>query len=82
MRISVGILASASVLFAFGAAGLVGTWALGLATVLGLVGAICTVTVMEEREHAEALMEVLGDRRRPARLTDSTETATELLTQG
>lgn len=77
MRIAVGILASASVLFAFGAAGLLGTWSLGTATVLGLIGAICTVTVMEEREHSSALVTTLADRRRPL-ATESVE-ATELL---
>lgn len=55
MRISVGILASATVLFSFGALGLVGTWALVLGTVLGLVGAICLVTVIEDREYAAGL---------------------------
>jgi hypothetical protein len=55
MRISVGILASATVLFTFGALGLVGTWALVLGTVLGLVGAICLVTVIEDREYAAGL---------------------------
>ena len=55
MRISVGILASATVLFTFGALGLVGTWALVLGTVLGLVGAICLVTVIEGREYAAGM---------------------------
>lgn len=79
MRISIGILASASVLFAFGAAGMIGTWALGVATVLGLVGAMCTVTMMEEREHADALVSTLDDRRRPARATDSMDRTPDLL---
>jgi hypothetical protein len=65
MRTSIGILATATVLFAFGAAGLLGTWALGAATVIGLVGAICTVTVMEEREHSQAVVTALADSRRP-----------------
>ena len=65
MRISVGILATASVLFLFGAAGLLGTWALATATIIGLIGAICTVTVMEEREHSQAVVTALADRRRP-----------------
>lgn len=55
MRIAAGILASAAVLFAFGAFGLIGTWGLGAGTVLGLIGAIWAVTVLEEREHAAEL---------------------------
>lgn len=55
MRIPVGILASAAVLFTFGAFGLIGTWGLASGTVLGLIGAIWTVTVLEEREHAAQL---------------------------
>jgi hypothetical protein len=66
MRISLGILATASVLFLFGAAGVLGTWALATATVIGLIGAICTVTVMEEREHSQQVMTALADSRRPA----------------
>lgn len=80
MRISVGILASAAVLFAFGAAGILGTWALGTATVLGLIGAICTVTVMEERELSDALVTSLADRRRPADPEPSMAAPAELLT--
>jgi hypothetical protein len=72
MRISIGILASASVLFLFGAFGLLGTWALGAATVLGLVGAMCTVTMMEEREHAATVMTSLADRHRPLVTPEST----------
>jgi NADPH:quinone reductase-like Zn-dependent oxidoreductase len=81
MRISVGILASASVLFVFGATGMIGTWALGVATVLGLIGAICTVTIMEEREHADAIVTDLQDRRRPA-LSDEPFEAADLFAQG
>jgi hypothetical protein len=55
MRIATGILASAAVLFTFGALGLIGTWGLATGTVLGLVGTIWAVTVMEEREHAADL---------------------------
>ena len=66
MRISVGILATASVLFLSGAAGFLGTWALATGTVIGLIGAICTVTVMEEREHSQQVMTALADSRRPA----------------
>lgn len=55
MRIAAGILASAAVLFTFGAFGLIGTWSLATGTVLGLIGAIWAVTVLEEREHAAEL---------------------------
>lgn len=79
MRIAVGILASASVLFAFGAAGLLGTWALGTATVVGLIGAIWTVTVMEEREQSGAVVAALADSRR-ATAADSVLEPAELLT--
>jgi hypothetical protein len=78
MRIAVGILASASVLFAFGAAGMLGTWSLGTATVLGLIGAICTVTIMEEREHSSAIVATLADRHRPV-AADAAVDAAELL---
>lgn len=79
MRISVGILASATVLFLFGAIGMLGTWALGTATVLGLVGALCTVTVMEERERSEAVTAALADRRRPLAAEPPLEGAPDLL---
>lgn len=65
MRISVGILTTATVLFASGALGVLGTWALGAAAVIGLVGGICMVTVMEEREHSELVTAALADSRRP-----------------
>lgn len=79
MRISVGILASATVLFLFGALGMLGTWALGTATVVGLVGALCTVTVMEERERSEAMTAALADRRRPLAAEPPLEGAPDLL---
>lgn len=79
MRIAIGILASASVLFAFGAMGMLGTWSLGTATVLGLIGAIWTVTVMEEREHSTAIVATLADRHRPV-AADATAEPVELLT--
>lgn len=74
MRISVGILASAAALFSFGALGLLGTWSLVAATVLGLVGAVATVTVMEEREHSQALVVALADRRRPLEIDPQADT--------
>lgn len=55
MRIAAGILASAAVLFTFGAFGLIGTWGLSTGTILGLIGAIWAVTVLEERERAADL---------------------------
>ncbi|MEO7428195.1 MAG: hypothetical protein ABIY48_02325 [Acidimicrobiales bacterium] len=63
MRISIGILASATVFFALGAAGLLGTWALSAATVLGLIGGIWAVTVMESREHSDVVAAGLAPRR-------------------
>jgi hypothetical protein len=65
MRFSLGLLASAAALFTFGAIGLLGVWALVAGTIVGLVGAVATVIVMEEREHADALVIALADRRRP-----------------
>lgn len=70
MRIAVGILATAATLFTFGAIGLLGTWSLAGGTVLGLIGAIVAVTVMEEREHSQALVISLSDRRRPLEIDD------------
>lgn len=70
MRIAVGILATATALFTFGALGLLGTWSLAAATVLGLVGAIAAVTIMEEREHSQALVISLSDRRRPLEIDE------------
>jgi hypothetical protein len=66
MRICVGILATATVLFAAGAVGSLGTWSLAVSTVLGLIGAMATVTIMEEREHAAGVVVSLADRHRPA----------------
>lgn len=65
MRFCVGMLATATVLFGAGAVGSLGTWSLAVSTVLGLIGAICTVTVMEEREHAAGVVTSLADRHRP-----------------
>lgn len=65
MRICVGILATATVLFAAGAVGSLGTWSLAVSTVLGLIGAMATVTIMEEREHAAGVVVSLADRHRP-----------------
>lgn len=70
MRISVGILASAAVLFTSGALGLVGTWALVLGTVLGLLGAMWMVTVLEDREYAARLS--MAPARSTTALTKST----------
>jgi hypothetical protein len=70
MRIAVGILATATALFTFGALGLLGTWSLVAATVVGLIGAIAVVTIMEEREHSQALVISLSDRRRPLQIDD------------
>lgn len=50
MRISIGILVTATVLFLLGALGVLGTWALGTATVAGLIGGVGAVTVMEGRD--------------------------------
>ncbi len=79
MRISVGILASAAVLFASGAAGLLGTWSLVAATVFGLVGAVATVIVMEERDHAEVVADALADRRRPRLVEPAVDASLDLL---
>ena len=50
MRIAVGLLASAVVLFASGAANLIGTWGLVTGTVLTVASAIAAVVAMEERD--------------------------------
>jgi hypothetical protein len=50
MRISLGILASATVIFLSGAIGLVGTWALSAGAALMLVGAVAAAVAMEARE--------------------------------
>lgn len=51
MRIAAGLLASAAVLFSFGAANLIGTWSLAAAVVLAVAAAVDAVIVMESREH-------------------------------
>ena len=71
MRIAVGILATATALFTFGAIGVLGTWSLVAATVLGLLGAVAPVPIMEEREHSQALVISLADRRRPLDIDDA-----------
>lgn len=53
MRVSTGVLASSAVLFLFGAAGTVGTWALVVGTVLALIGGVGFVIAMEDRDQAE-----------------------------
>ena len=78
MRVCVGILATATTLFAGGASGALGTWALSSATVIGLVGAIATVTVMEAREHAHAMVTTLADRRSPVSATELEDVTLEL----
>lgn len=65
MRVALGILASATVLFVSGAVGMLGTWSLSVATVVGLVGAVLAVIIMEDREQSEAVVVALADRRRP-----------------
>lgn len=51
MRIAAGLLASATVLFATGALGLMGTWSLGTGVVLAVAAAVTAVVAMEERDH-------------------------------
>lgn len=63
MRISLGILASSTVLFLFGAIGLLGTWAVVTGTVLGLVGGVVLVITLEDRERASAGMGALVQHR-------------------
>ena len=64
MRVSLGLLASAAALFTFGAMGLLGVWALVAGTIVGLVAAVATVILMEERDYADALGIPVTDRRR------------------
>ena len=78
MRICVGILATATALFVGGASGALGSWALGSATVIGLIGALAMVTVMEEREQAHAMVTTLADRRSPVRATEPRDATVEL----
>lgn len=54
MRITTGLLASAAVLFLFGALGLVGSWALVTATMVGLFGGVGLVIQLEERDRSHA----------------------------
>ena len=54
MRITTGLLASAAVLFVFGALGLVGSWALVTSTMLGLFGGVGLVIQLEERDRSTA----------------------------
>lgn len=54
MRITTGLLASAAVLFVFGALGLVGSWALVSGTMLGLFGGVGLVIQLEERDRSTA----------------------------
>ncbi|MFP5254274.1 MAG: hypothetical protein ACLGI8_00300 [Acidimicrobiia bacterium] len=52
MRIATGLLASAAVLFVFGALGLVGSWALVTGTLIALVGGVGLVIQLEERDRS------------------------------
>jgi hypothetical protein len=54
MRITTGLLASAAVLFVFGALGLVGSWALVTGTMIGLFGGVGLVIQLEERDRSTA----------------------------
>ena len=45
---------------------------------VGLIGALATVTVMEEREHAHAMVTTLADRRRPVPATEPRDATVEL----
>lgn len=64
MRIAIGILTSAATLFLAGALGLLGTWALATASVLGLIGATWAVTALEQRDNEQVIAAALTD---PAR---------------
>ncbi|MEX2292998.1 MAG: hypothetical protein WD691_04360 [Acidimicrobiales bacterium] len=63
MRVWGGILATAGVLLVAGAIGIVGTWALPVGAVIGLVGSICTVILLEERELASSSAAALPNHR-------------------
>lgn len=78
MRICLGVLATAAVLFAAGAAGALGTWAPVSATVIGLIGAVATVILMEDREFSRAVVTSLADRRHPLRATELLDATVEL----
>jgi hypothetical protein len=54
MRISVGILASAAVLFLAGALGVIASWGLVAGTMLALVGGVGLVIHLEEQDQANA----------------------------
>lgn len=54
MRITAGLLASAAVLFVFGALGLIGSWAVVTGTLLALVGGVGLVIHLEERDRSTA----------------------------
>ena len=54
MRITAGLLASAFVLFAFGALGLIGSWGVVTGTLLALVGRVRLVIHLEERDRSSA----------------------------
>lgn len=66
MRIFTGILCTAALLFTAAAVGLLGTWALALATVLGMVGTLGVVTVLEGRDVANPIAAPVD--RRPSHL--------------
>lgn len=51
MRIAAGLLASATLFFASGALGLMGSWTLATGVVLAVAAAVTAVVAMEEREH-------------------------------
>ena len=51
MRIAIGVLASATVLFVAGASGVIGTWGLVIGVGLSVASAVMAVVAMEEREH-------------------------------
>jgi hypothetical protein len=50
MRISLGIIASAAVVFLAGAVGFLGSWAVGSGAALMLVGAVAAAVAMEDRD--------------------------------
>ena len=52
MRIAAGLLASATVFFAAGVLGLMGSWTLATGVVLSVAAAVAAVVAMEERELA------------------------------
>lgn len=54
MRVTIGLLASAAVLFLSGAVGLVGSWALVAGTIVGLFGGVGLVIQLEERDRSTA----------------------------